>query len=71
MILSFNAAAFPLYFRPMSFDVEKIRTDFPLLRGNPGLAYLDGAATAQKPQCVIDAVSRFYSEENANIHRGL
>lgn len=71
MILSFNAAAFPLYFRLMSFDVEKIRTDFPLLRGNPGLAYLDGAATAQKPQCVIDAVSRFYSEENANIHRGL
>lgn len=55
----------------MSFEVEKIRAEFPILRGNPHLAYLDGAATSQKPQCVIDAVSRFYSEENANIHRGL
>ena len=55
----------------MSFDVEKIRAEFPLLRGNPKLAYLDSAATAQKPQCVIDAVSHFYSHDNANIHRGL
>lgn len=55
----------------MAFDVEKIRSDFPLLRGNPNLVYLDSAATAQKPQCVIDAVSGFYSKENANIHRGL
>lgn len=55
----------------MFFDVEKIREEFPLLRGNPKLVYLDSAATAQKPQCVIDAVSDFYSRGNANIHRGL
>ena len=55
----------------MSFEIEKIRAEFPILRGNPKLVYLDGAATSQKPQCVIDAVCRFYSEENANIHRGL
>jgi cysteine desulfurase/selenocysteine lyase len=56
------------------FDVERIREDFPILRqrvnGKP-LIYLDNAATAQKPQVVIDAVSRFYSSQNANIHRGV
>ena len=48
----------------MSFDVERIREDFPILGsrvyGRP-LVYLDNAATAQKPQCVIDAVSRAFS----------
>jgi cysteine desulfurase / selenocysteine lyase len=56
------------------FEVERIREDFPILRqrvnGKP-LIYLDNAATAQKPQVVIDAVSRFYSFQNANIHRGV
>jgi cysteine desulfurase / selenocysteine lyase len=56
------------------FEVERIREDFPILRqrvnGKP-LIYLDNAATAQKPQAVIDAVSRFYSSQNANIHRGV
>lgn len=56
------------------FDVERVRRDFPILRqrvhGLP-LVYLDNAATAQKPQNVIDAVTRFYSRENANIHRGV
>jgi len=51
-----------------------VRDDFPILRqqvrGKP-LVYLDNAATAQKPQTVIDAVSRFYGCENANIHRGV
>jgi cysteine desulfurase / selenocysteine lyase len=55
-------------------DVELIRQDFPLLqqriRGKP-LVYLDNAATSQKPQSVIDAVTRFYTSENANIHRGV
>src|SRR5882724_6625187 len=55
-------------------DVERIRQDFPLLqqriRGKP-LVYLDNAATSQKPQSVIDAVTRFYTSENANIHRGV
>jgi cysteine desulfurase/selenocysteine lyase len=55
-------------------DVERIRQDFPLLqqriRGKR-LVYLDNAATSQKPQSVIDAVTRFYTSENANIHRGV
>lgn len=56
------------------FDIEKVRKDFPILSvpsGKRPLVYLDNAATAQKPKCVIDAVSRFYSCGNANIHRGL
>jgi cysteine desulfurase/selenocysteine lyase len=59
---------------PAPFDVDRIRADFPILRlrarGKP-LVYLDSAATAQKPQTVIDAVSRFYLEDNANVHRGV
>ncbi len=57
-----------------AFDVARIRKDFPILNqtvhGHP-LVYLDNAATAQKPRAVIDAVSRFYEHDNANIHRGL
>ena len=56
------------------FDVQKIRSDFPILsqkvNGN-SLVYFDNGATAQKPQVVIDAISRYYSEINANIHRGV
>ncbi|MBI1492227.1 cysteine desulfurase [Halocynthiibacter styelae] len=56
------------------YDVEKIRTDFPILsrqvNGKP-LTYLDNGASAQKPQVVIDAVTRGYGEEYANVHRGL
>ena len=55
-------------------DVERLRQDFPILgvrvRGRP-LVYLDNAATSQKPRAVIEAVSRFYATENANIHRGV
>jgi cysteine desulfurase/selenocysteine lyase len=57
-----------------ALDVERLRKDFPILsqrvRGKP-LVYLDNAATAQKPRAVIDAVTRFYAAENANIHRGV
>ena len=57
-----------------ALDVERLRKDFPILsqrvRGKP-LVYLDNAATSQKPRAVIDAVTRFYSAENANIHRGV
>ena len=57
-----------------SFDVSKVRGDFPILKqqvnGKP-LVYLDNAATSQKPQLVIDAMTRFYLEENSNIHRGV
>ncbi len=56
------------------FDVEKVREDFPILRakvhGKP-LVYLDNAATSQKPQVVIDTISRYYMAENSNIHRGI
>lgn len=56
------------------YDVETIRRDFPILsrevNGKP-LVYLDNGASAQKPQVVIDAVTRGYAEEYANVHRGL
>ncbi|MEX0368495.1 MAG: cysteine desulfurase [Ruegeria sp.] len=56
------------------YDVQKIRGDFPILsrevNGKP-LTYLDNGASAQKPQAVIDAVTRAYAEEYANVHRGL
>jgi cysteine desulfurase/selenocysteine lyase len=56
------------------FDVNKIREDFPILktlvRGNQ-LSYFDNAATTQKPQSVIDAITNYYSTENSNIHRGV
>ncbi len=58
----------------MEFDINKIRQDFPILQqkiyGKP-LVYLDNAATTQKPKVVIDTVSKYYYEENANIHRGV
>ena len=46
------------------------RSDFPLLAGEPALHYLDSAATAQKPQAVLDAVTHFYVHDNAHPHRG-
>ncbi len=58
----------------MSFNIQKIRNDFPILKrkvnGYP-LVYLDNAATSQKPQQVIDAIVDYYSNYNANIHRGV
>jgi cysteine desulfurase/selenocysteine lyase len=55
-------------------DPERIRQDFPLLANPPDgrpLVYLDSAATTQKPQAVIDAVNRFYTTSNSNVHRGV
>lgn len=58
---------------PRPLDVPAIRSDFPVLHqrvhGKP-LAWLDNAATTQKPRSVIDAISNFYSHDNSNIHRG-
>ncbi|MEX3015250.1 cysteine desulfurase [Gymnodinialimonas hymeniacidonis] len=58
----------------MSYDVDAIRADFPILsrevNGKP-LVYLDNGASAQKPQVVIDAISNAYSMEYSNVHRGL
>ena len=60
--------------RQPAFDVEKIREQFPILKqtvhGKP-LAYLDNAATSQKPQVVIDTERRFYLEDCSNVHRGI
>ncbi len=57
-----------------AFDVDRIRSDFPILsetvHGKP-LVYLDNAATAQKPRAVIEAISAFYRSSNSNVHRGL
>ncbi len=56
------------------FDLDRIRNDFPILKqkvhGKP-LVYLDNAASAPKPQKVIDRISRFYAEDYSNIHRGV
>jgi cysteine desulfurase/selenocysteine lyase len=57
-----------------AFDVERIRRDFPILSREvhgKTLVYLDNAATSQKPQVVIDAISRYYEGGNANVHRGV
>jgi len=58
----------------VGFGADKIREDFPALRlkvhGKP-LVYLDNAATTHKPQVVIDALTRYYTEENSNVHRGV
>jgi cysteine desulfurase/selenocysteine lyase len=60
--------------RAAGFDLERVRKDFPILQervyGRP-LTYLDNAATSQKPRAVIDALSRFFLKDNANVHRGV
>ena len=57
----------------MSFDVAAVRAEFPILSqtvdGKP-LVYLDNGATTQKPQVVIDSLVDFYTQCNANVHRG-
>jgi cysteine desulfurase/selenocysteine lyase len=57
-----------------AFDVERIRADFPILRRQVrgrALTYLDNAATTQKPQQVLDALTGYYTTCNANVHRGV
>ena len=58
-----------------SLDTEKIRKDFPVLErvvhGDKPLVYLDNAATSQKPRQVLDALTSYYAEHNANVHRGI
>ncbi len=58
----------------MAYDIQKIRADFPILHQNvygKPLVYFDNGATSQKPQSVIDAISKVYKEINSNIHRGV
>ena len=58
-----------------TLDTEKIRKDFPVLErlvhGDKPLVYLDNAATSQKPRQVLDALTSYYAEHNANVHRGI
>ena len=65
-----TSASIPIH----TFDVDRIRTDFPVLdqkvHGKP-LVYLDNAATTQKPNSVIEAIERYYYLDNANVHRGV
>ncbi len=66
--------AVPVPAASSSFDVKAVRAQFPALQqqvhGKP-LAYLDNAATTQKPQVVIDALRHYYERDNANVHRGV
>ena len=55
----------------MSLHINKIREDFPFFNKNPDTIYFDNAATTQKPGCVIDCISQYYSNYNANVHRGV
>lgn len=60
--------------RSSDFDVAAIRRDFPILHQNVNgkpLVYLDNAASSQRPQAVIDAISRYYEHDHANVHRGV
>jgi len=57
----------------MTFNIDKVRSDFPILQtkvNGKSLVYLDNGATTQKPQCVIDAITEYYTNYNSNIHRG-
>ncbi len=69
-----TAAAEAVERGPSSFDPETVRRQFPVLatyEHGQRLVYLDSAATAQRPNVVIDAVSNFYRTDNANVHRGI
>lgn len=57
-----------------SFDIDQVRGEFPILHsmvGGKPLVYLDSAASAQKPACVMERLEHYYREQNANIHRGV
>ncbi len=69
-----TAAAMAPSATPCKLDVARVRADFPILKRlvhGKRLVYLDNAATTQKPERVIDALSHFYRTSNANIHRGI
>jgi len=59
---------------PARLEVDRVRKDFPILgrevHGKP-LVYLDSAATSQKPRAVLEAIDRYYEQDNANVHRGV
>ncbi len=73
-ITRFTTFVFRIFLNNKMLDINKVRADFPILsrtvNGKP-LVYFDNGATSQKPQIVIDAISKYYQEINANIHRGV
>ncbi len=69
-----SAIQAPLKSRPPALDVERIRTDFPILGlkvGGKPLVYLDNAASSQMPQPVIDRLVRYQTAQHSNIHRAV
>src|SRR5438094_9445434 len=52
-------------------DVARIKREFPIFDSNPGLVFLDSAASAQKPRSVIDGIADYYRTDYANVHRGV
>jgi cysteine desulfurase / selenocysteine lyase len=56
---------------PGAFDPQKLRREFPIFASNPGLVFLDTAASAQKPRAVIDRMADYYRTDYANVHRGV
>lgn len=69
-----SSTATPVATPTIGYDLDRIRTDFPILDQQVGghpLVYLDNAATSQKPRAVIEAVETFYRQDNANVHRGI
>ncbi|MDH3685007.1 MAG: aminotransferase class V-fold PLP-dependent enzyme, partial [Myxococcales bacterium] len=59
---------------PVSYDIARIRSDFPILTGSmhgQPLAYLDSASSAQKPRAVTDAMTHLFENDYANVHRGV
>lgn len=65
----------PVYLKPAPLNIAQLRNDFPILNqtiyNKRRLVYLDNAATSQKPQLVIDAITQYYQLYNANVHRGV
>ncbi len=57
--------------RPVGFDPREVKKQFPIFENNPGLVFLDSAASAQKPASVIDRIANYYRTEYANVHRGV
>jgi len=55
----------------VTFDPQTLRRDFPIFANNPGLVFLDSAASSQKPAAVIDGVANYYRTDYANVHRGV
>jgi cysteine desulfurase/selenocysteine lyase len=60
-----------IYPGPGGFDPQLIKREFPIFASNPGLVFLDSAASAQKPRAVIDGVAQYYRTDYANVHRGV